>query len=41
MMSFLGSIGTLMKGSGILEDLQSVYGKSAVEHMSGKAVTAI
>ena len=41
MVSFLGSIGTLMKGSGILEDLQTVYGKSAVEHMSGKAVTAI
>ena len=38
-MSFLGSIGTLMKGSGILEDLQTEYGKNAVEHMSGKTVT--
>ena len=39
-MSFLGSIGKLMKGSEISEALQTVYGKNAVEHMmSGKAVT--
>ena len=38
-MSFLGSIGKLMKGSEISEALQTVYGKNAVEHMmSGKAV---
>ena len=40
MMSFLGSIGTLMKGSGFSEALQTVYGKNALEYMmSGKAVT--
>ena len=37
---FLGSIGTLMKGSGISEALQTVYGKNAVEYlMIGKAAT--
>ena len=35
---FLGSIGTLTKRSGILEAFQTVDGKNAVEHMSGKAV---
>ena len=40
MMRFLGIIGTLMKGSGISEAVQIVYGKNAGEHMmSGKAVT--
>ena len=40
MKSFLGSIGTLMKGSGISEALQTVYGKNAVEYlMIGKAAT--
>ena len=38
-MSCLGSIGTLIKGSEISEALQTVYGKNAAEHMmSGKAV---
>lgn len=40
MMSYLGSIGTLMKGSGLSEALQTSYGRNAVEHMmSGKAVS--
>ena len=40
MMSFIGSVGTLMKGSGISEALHTVYGSNAVEHMlSGKAVS--
>jgi hypothetical protein len=40
MMSFMGSIGHLMKGSGISEALGTVYGSNAVEHMlSGKAVS--
>ena len=39
MMSFIGSIGHLMKRSGISEVLGTVYGSNAVEHMiSGKAV---
>ena len=40
MMSFIGSIGHLMKGSGISEVLGTIYGSNAVEHMiSGKAVS--
>ena len=40
MMSFIGSIGHLMKGSGISEALTTVYGPNAVEHMlSGKAIS--
>ena len=40
LMSFLGSIGTLMAGSGISSVLECVYGKNAVEHMlSGKAIS--
>ena len=40
MMSYLGSIGTLMKGSGLSEALQTSYGRNTVEHiMSGKAVS--
>ena len=40
MMSFIGSISHLMKGSGISEVLGTVYGSNAVEHMiSGKAVS--
>lgn len=38
LMSFLGSIGDLMEGTGLEEALQKVYGKNAVEHMmTGKA----
>ena len=39
LMSYLGSIGNTMKGSGIAECLQVVYGENAVQHMiSGKAI---
>ena len=31
-MSYLGSIGNTMKGSGIAECLQVVYGENAVQH---------
>ena len=38
MMSFIGSIGTMMKGSGLEEALGSVYSTNTVIHMlSGKA----
>ena len=37
-MSFLGSSGSFMKGSGLEEVLEQVYGKSTVPHISsGKA----
>ena len=40
MMSFLGSIGAVMSGSGLSEALQTIYAPKAVEHMiSGKAVS--
>ncbi|KAG1664676.1 Kinase D-interacting substrate [Nymphon striatum] len=40
LMSFLGSVGTSMEGSGISECLQMVYGENAVVHiLSGKAVS--
>lgn len=40
MISFLGSIGMLMNGSGFSESLQTVYGPNAVIHMmSGKAIS--
>ena len=40
MMSFLGSIGSMIKGSGLEEVLETVYGHNAVTHMkSGKAVS--
>ena len=40
MMSFMGSIGTMMKGSGLEEALGTVYGPNAVTHMiTGKAVS--
>ena len=40
MMSFMGSLGTMMKGSGFKEALGCVYGPNAVTHMmSGKAVS--
>ena len=40
MMSFLGSIGSMMKGSGLEEALERAYGPNAVTHMmTGKAVS--
>lgn len=40
MMSFMGSIGSMMKGSGLEEVLETVYGPNTVTHMiSGKAVS--
>ena len=40
MMSFMGSIGSMMKGSGLEEALETVYGPNAVAHMiSGKAIS--
>ena len=40
MMSYLGSIGGIMKGSGLTDALNLIYGNNAVEHMiSGKAVS--
>jgi len=37
MMSFIGSIGSMMKGSGLEEALETVYGANSVSHMiSGK-----
>ena len=40
MMSFIGSIGHLMKGSGISEALEIIYSPNPVEHMlSGKAIS--
>ena len=40
MMSFMGSLGTMMKGSGFEEALGCVYGPNAVTHMmSGKVVS--
>jgi len=38
-MSFLGSIGTLMKASGLEGATEQVYGKNTVPHIiSGKAI---
>ncbi len=40
MMSFMGSVGSMMKGSGLEEALETVHGPNAVVHMiSGKAVS--
>ena len=40
LMSFLGSIGEVMKGSGLEDALEELYGKSTVPHLiSGKAVS--
>ena len=39
MMSFAGSVGTSMGGSGLSELLESVYGPVSVKHMlTGKAI---
>ncbi len=32
MMSFMGSIGSMMKGSGLEEALETVHGPNAVDH---------
>ena len=38
LMSFLGSIGSMMKGSGLEESLEKAYGPNAINHiLSGKA----
>ena len=40
MMSFMGSIGSMMKGSGLEDVLESIYGPNAASYMmSGKAVS--
>ena len=40
LMSFLGSIGEVMKGSGLEDALEELYGKSTIPHLiSGKAVS--
>ena len=40
MMSFMGSISSMMKGSGLEEALETVYGPNAVAHIiTGKAVS--
>ncbi len=41
MMSFVGSIGQMMKGLGLEEALETVYGPNAINHimMSGKAIS--
>ena len=40
MMSFLGSIGAIMKGSGLEDALEQVYGHNVITHMmTGKAVS--
>ena len=40
MMSFMGSIGSMMKGSGLEEALKVAYGPNAVTQMrSGKAIS--
>ena len=39
LMSYLGSVGSVMDGSGLKEVLQTVYGENAVKHMlGGKAI---
>ena len=38
-MNFLGSIGTLMSGSGIEQLFSEVYAENSVVHMAGKAVS--
>lgn len=39
LMSFLGSIGSIMSGSGLAELLETIYGRKTVMHMiTGKAV---
>ena len=40
LMSFLGSMGTIMKGSGLAESFETVYGEPTVRQMfAGKAVS--
>lgn len=37
-MNLLGAIGTLMKGTGLRNIMEVVYGSNAVQHMTGKSV---
>ena len=40
LMSFVGSIGSVMKGSGLEEALETTYGPNTVTHMmSGKVIS--
>lgn len=40
LMSFVGSIGTLMEGSGLQQLMETIYGKNTVQHIfSGKAIS--
>ena len=39
MRSYLGSIGGIMKRSGLTGALNLIYGNNAVEHIAGKAVS--
>ena len=40
LMSYLGSLGTLMKGLGLAHALEEIYGTNTVKHvMSGKVIT--
>ena len=40
MMNFLGSLGSLMNGTGLSELLTTIYGESSVTHiLSGKAIS--
>ena len=42
MMSFLGSMGEVLKGSGLSEALETIYGTNTVVHiMSGKAIARV
>ena len=41
LMSYLGSVGSIMDGSGLSDVLQTVYGENTVKHMlSGKAIAS-
>ena len=41
-MSFVGSIGSVMKGPGLEEALETIYGPNAVTQMiSGKAISRV
>ena len=39
MMSFAGSIASLMDGTGLTVGLQTIFGGNAVKHMPGKAIS--
>ena len=40
-MSFFGSIGTIMDGSGISAMFQTIYGKNATKHILSEKATAL